>query len=82
MPTSYLNVSSAADLSADIKAIDLASTGTGTDCGDRSTFLSDGAASGGGANTTFTSAVTGDKLTLDGVTLAQLGNMSADFKFV
>jgi hypothetical protein len=51
--------------------------------GDWQTFYADGAASGaGGANTTFTSAVTGDKLTLDGVTLAQLGNMSADFKFV
>jgi hypothetical protein len=47
------------------------------------TFLGEGAASGtGGADTTFTSTATGDKLTLDGVKLAQLSAMSADFNFV
>jgi hypothetical protein len=47
------------------------------------TFIADGAASGpDGANSTFTSTTTGDKLTLDGVTLAQVANLGADFKFV
>jgi hypothetical protein len=54
-----------------------------SDFGGWMTFLGEGAASGtGGVNTTFTSKATGDKLTLDGVTLAQLQNMSGDFKFV
>ena len=50
------------------------------------TMLAHAAPSGGGANTTFTSTTTGDKLTLDGVTLAQLqgltpGQAGADFLF-
>jgi hypothetical protein len=54
-----------------------------SDFGGWTTFFGEGVASGaGGANTTFTSTVTGDKLTLDGVTLAQLGSMSGDFHFV
>ncbi len=54
---------------------------------DWSTMLGDAAPSGvGGANTTFTSTTTGDKLTLDGVTVAQLQALtpiqaSLDFKF-
>jgi hypothetical protein len=45
-------------------------------------FFADGAASGvGGVDTTFTSTTTGDKLTLDGATLAQVQKLSADFHF-
>ena len=58
-----------------------------TDFADWSAMLGDAAASGpGGANTAFTSTTTGDKLILDGVTLAQLHALTptqaaADFKF-
>lgn len=52
------------------------------DFGNWQTFLGEGAASGpGGADTTFTSTTTGDKLTLDGVTLAQVPALKADFTF-
>jgi hypothetical protein len=53
------------------------------DFGGWTTFLGEGAASGaGGVDTTFTSTTTGDKLTLDGATLAQVSALKADFAFV
>ena len=66
-------------------ATDIVSVST-ADFANWSQMLGSAAASGGGANTTFTSATTGDRLTLDGVTVAQLtaltpAQAAADFKF-
>jgi hypothetical protein len=53
-----------------------------SDFGGWQTFIGEGAASGtGGVDTTFTSTVTGDKLTLHGVTLARVSAMKSDFAF-
>jgi hypothetical protein len=54
-----------------------------SDFGSWATLPGEAAASGAGnVDTTFTSSITGDKLTLDGVTVAQIQNLQADFKFV
>jgi hypothetical protein len=53
-----------------------------TDFANWTALVGDASASGaGGVNTTFTSTTTGDKLTLDGVTVSQISAMSADFQF-
>ena len=67
-------------------APDIVSVST-VDFANWATLLGSASASGaGGANTTFTSATTGDRLTLDGVTVAQLSALTpaqanADFLF-
>jgi hypothetical protein len=52
-----------------------------SDFGDWNTLLNS-EAQGVGSNVVITSATTGDKLTLDNLTMTQLGNLQADFKFV
>jgi hypothetical protein len=85
---SLFNQAEITDYGAAFKAgqPDVVSVST-ADFADWSAMLGDAAASGlGGANTAFTATTTGDKLILDGVTLARLHALTptqaaADFKF-